>query len=713
MLNKSCRADWSLTVRDSITSWSLFVLNHGARPMESSAVVAAAAATTATAVVGIVNGTDVANLRRAIGAVHCLQRERGASSVGVVAAPVTRSSARIQQRMKLARTMTDQALRPLRTLLQQERKTLDRIRAVVDDAVTTDSATRKPSFHRILALYNTLIQSILHLLVWKYTKRSKTGGAKEREDNGASAVDNNMAMAVNNNNMKRSESHSALADWHRRNGAMASQQRLRRQKSNGVSDLLLSSSDPQASSSMSRYSFTNGLVPDPPMSLAPMPSSADGAEEEEAEEYFDESHGSCSGDGSLSVPCESHNEIVARLLWMLDTFVRLKESIGVERATLSSILLVDQEDNRFMLNDLVLEVAAQKRHHKILSTLTCQAGDLQHLVEELVALSPTMQQLQQKILERYDVKKLKLDFHSHRELWNLLTLYMDKLHSLELMIVEEIGFWAADDDETSSSKNRPVRETVEGVLSLPRGCSEQELFNRLASRSAESVKNNLMAALEKTTALPLRATSAVSLQLDEVPSPEKRMLDDAAAKEWEIGIYEIQFSRRIGEGSAGTTYLATWCGLEVAVKVASINDMGLEGWQTEVQALQRLHHPNIIRLLGCVHRENPMTFCLVLEYCTLGDLEMVLRKETPASFFSTVAVDVAKGMSYLHRRGIMHRDIKPSNILLHGTFVPGGFVTKLTDFGMALELSITGDRTAETGTYRWMAPYVFLPCILC
>ena len=98
-----------------------------------------------------------------------------------------------------------------------------------------------------------------------------------------------------------------------------------------------------------------------------------------------------------------------------------------------------------------------------------------------------------------------------------------------------------------------------------------------------------------------------------------------ASKEWEINLYELKFLKRIGEGAAGTTYLANWTGLNVAVKVASITEMGLEGWRTEVQSLKMLHHPNIIRLLGSVYHQNPLTFCLVLEYCNGGCTSRLLK----------------------------------------------------------------------------------------
>jgi len=135
--------------------------------------------------------------------------------------------------------------------------------------------------------------------------------------------------------------------------------------------------------------------------------------------------------------------------------------------------------------------------------------------------------------------------------------------------------------------------------------------------------------------------------------------------------------------------------------------MGLDGWRKEVQALQKLHHPNIIRLLGSVYHPNPLTFCLVLEYCNAGDLSAALQHPTPPNFFFHVATSIAKGMSYLHNRGVIHRDIKPANVLLDGKISTGIFSVKVTDFGVATESKgRNDDKTAETGTYRWMPPEV-------
>jgi serine/threonine protein kinase len=138
--------------------------------------------------------------------------------------------------------------------------------------------------------------------------------------------------------------------------------------------------------------------------------------------------------------------------------------------------------------------------------------------------------------------------------------------------------------------------------------------------------------------------------------------------------------------------------------------MGLCGFTAELMALKKLHHTNIIRFLGAIYNPSPLTYCLVLEFCDGGDLALVLARGcTPHNFFNNVASGVANGMFYLHKMKFMHRDIKPSNVLLSGDPKSGNFVAKLTDFGLAVKIqnsSVNNGRelTAETGTYRYMAP---------
>ncbi|XP_051130502.1 serine/threonine/tyrosine-protein kinase HT1 isoform X1 [Andrographis paniculata] len=67
------------------------------------------------------------------------------------------------------------------------------------------------------------------------------------------------------------------------------------------------------------------------------------------------------------------------------------------------------------------------------------------------------------------------------------------------------------------------------------------------------------------------------------------------------------------------------------------------------------------------------------------------------------ALDIARAMDCLHANGIIHRDLKPDNLLL----TENQKSLKLADFGLAREESVTEMMTAETGTYRWMAPELY------
>lgn len=64
------------------------------------------------------------------------------------------------------------------------------------------------------------------------------------------------------------------------------------------------------------------------------------------------------------------------------------------------------------------------------------------------------------------------------------------------------------------------------------------------------------------------------------------------------------------------------------------------------------------------------------------------------------ALQVARGMEYLHDCDIIHRDLKSPNILLSGKDM------KICDFGTARFLQHTTKQSGVRGTYRWMAPEV-------
>ena len=79
----------------------------------------------------------------------------------------------------------------------------------------------------------------------------------------------------------------------------------------------------------------------------------------------------------------------------------------------------------------------------------------------------------------------------------------------------------------------------------------------------------------------------------------------------------------MGSGASGTTYMASWRGVLVAVKVAGQGVTRLSEWKAEVAALTRLRHPNVVQYMGAV--VEPPTLCLVLQYCSGGDVGRALQ----------------------------------------------------------------------------------------
>ena len=182
-------------------------------------------------------------------------------------------------------------------------------------------------------------------------------------------------------------------------------------------------------------------------------------------------------------------------------------------------------------------------------------------------------------------------------------------------------------------------------------------------------------------------------------------------EEWKIPLDEVSLEVPIGAGRSGHTYRAYWRGTVVAAKVinvsgntnkdAALGDEILSEFYREVALVCRLRHPNVVLFLGASIA--PPAYCLLFEYMERGTLTELVRSRKSELPFFRIARDVCLGMNYLHHCNIIHRDLKSSNILLdaHGT-------TKVSDFGLScvFETAIGGELTAETGTYRWMAPEV-------
>ncbi|GLT26778.1 hypothetical protein SLA2020_018210 [Shorea laevis] len=160
---------------------------------------------------------------------------------------------------------------------------------------------------------------------------------------------------------------------------------------------------------------------------------------------------------------------------------------------------------------------------------------------------------------------------------------------------------------------------------------------------------------------------------------------------------------QIGQGGYGKVYRGTLAdGTIVAVKRAQEGSLqGEKEFLVEIQLLSRLHHRNLVSLVGYCDEEGEQM--LVYEYMSNGTLQDHLsgKIKEPLSFARRlrIALGSSKGILYLHTEvdpPLFHRDIKASNILLDSKFV-----AKVADFELsrlAPLLGIEGAAPAQVST---------------
>ncbi|XP_047066207.1 probable serine/threonine-protein kinase At1g01540 [Lolium rigidum] len=181
-------------------------------------------------------------------------------------------------------------------------------------------------------------------------------------------------------------------------------------------------------------------------------------------------------------------------------------------------------------------------------------------------------------------------------------------------------------------------------------------------------------------------------------------------KELEAATAMFADEKVIGEGGYGIVYHGILeDGSQVAVKNL-LNNRGQaeREFKVEVEAIGRVRHKNLVRLLGyCAEGNQRM---LVYEFVNNGTLEQWIHGDVgPVSPLTwdirmKIILGSAKGLMYLHEGlepKVVHRDVKSSNILLDKRWN-----AKLSDFGLAKLLGSERSyvTTRVMGTFGYVAP---------
>ncbi len=177
--------------------------------------------------------------------------------------------------------------------------------------------------------------------------------------------------------------------------------------------------------------------------------------------------------------------------------------------------------------------------------------------------------------------------------------------------------------------------------------------------------------------------------------------------------YEL--TAKIGEGGMGNVYAAIQYPLErkVAVKILKPTDSNPEGehyFMREVQAINRLRHPNIINIVDYGKTESEMLY-LVMEHLPGKTLKQIIKKEFPLDpkRICEILIQLLGALEQAHDSEIIHCDLKPDNLMVEKVAGQPDFV-KVLDFGIAkvkgpaMEVGPYTQAGDIVGTFDYMSP---------
>ncbi len=175
-----------------------------------------------------------------------------------------------------------------------------------------------------------------------------------------------------------------------------------------------------------------------------------------------------------------------------------------------------------------------------------------------------------------------------------------------------------------------------------------------------------------------------------------------------LGRYEVM--KELGRGAMGIVYLGKdpKINRQVAIKTLRFEE-DMDETQTksikerffrEAESAGNLTHPNIIRIFDA--GEDQDVAYIAMELLDGHDLKENCEKSKllPINRAVEIAAQVAEGLDYAHKQGVVHRDIKPANIMMlkDGTL-------RITDFGIARIQATSKTATgAVLGTPAYMSP---------
>ncbi|PHT28104.1 hypothetical protein CQW23_32290 [Capsicum baccatum] len=158
-------------------------------------------------------------------------------------------------------------------------------------------------------------------------------------------------------------------------------------------------------------------------------------------------------------------------------------------------------------------------------------------------------------------------------------------------------------------------------------------------------------------------------------------------EEWELDPKKLKISNFIAKGAYGSVYKGVYEGKQVVVKILDLSDEKRRATLTkafaqEVSIWHKLDHPNVARLIGASKRLPEVStsgrrwkwnfaarnhswkiyrvgYCIVVGGMLRSHLlkNSILGRRLSLNSVTKLALDVARGLSYLHSKKVIPRDV--------------------------------------------------------
>jgi serine/threonine-protein kinase NIM1 len=120
--------------------------------------------------------------------------------------------------------------------------------------------------------------------------------------------------------------------------------------------------------------------------------------------------------------------------------------------------------------------------------------------------------------------------------------------------------------------------------------------------------------------------------------------------------------------------------------------------------MEKLHHPNIIRLYEVIHRPTRLYICM--EWAPEGELYTRIVDHGKLNEIESryIFSQIISAVNHMHKNNICHRDIKAENIFFSNL---SPYMVKVGDFGFSINATTSQRLNTYCGSPPYAAPELF------